>query len=156
MQKKYLTELIVTNELTFPYRALFIDPPEVVMKKIRDFKPQPIYDRYYLKSYYPRVPRLYLSPTFRGQMGYLIGADDHYLSDHFIENIRLKTHRQNTPSVIDYWLLPDLRDKFLDKLLQEKVLDYPTMRDVLHMMTFESKQFRPTWVKGLYQLVGIH
>lgn len=159
--KSALDDLIVNGELQFPFRTYFIDPPEVMMKRLREFQPKPIWNRYILKSYYPRSnPKLYLPPTFRGDSVYLLGIQNEYdnidiLSDHFIEDVRLRTHRSNTASVIDYWVQPELRSKFLDELLKQERLDYPTMRNVLYRMTFESKQFRLTWVKGLYQLVGI-
>lgn len=159
--KSYLDLLIRKGELQFPFHNTYIDPPEVMLQRLREFKVQPVWDRYKLSSYFPRSePKLYLPPTFRGHSVYLIGLEKDYLetdllSDHFVEDVRIRTKRKDSPSVSDYWVYPELRSKFLDQLLTKGILDNRTMRDIFYELTYESKQFRPTWVKGLYQVVGI-
>lgn len=160
---KLIDSMIFNSTLPFPFRTYFMDPPEEMFFKLRSYQSQPRYEKYYLKSYYPKLNpkfrgKLYLPPLFRGRPVYLSPSEKDYreidsLSDHFIEDIRLLTHRENSPCVMDYWTDPHLRKPYLMKVIQRPILDLPTLRDVLHTMTYESKQFRPTWAKGLLELV---
>jgi 23S rRNA U2552 (ribose-2'-O)-methylase RlmE/FtsJ len=162
----FLDQQIVEGKIVFPSVAFFLDKPEIMFNRLRQFNPEPIrsvQSNYYLKSYLPRsrAPKLYLPPLFNKESVYLLGNNDQYssmdlLTDHFLEKIRLKTRRIAHASVMDYWEKPELRRQFLAKLLQQgKELTYLTMRNVLYSMTFESKHFRPTWALGLFKIINL-
>lgn len=162
---KFLDQQIAEGLISFPSYTLFVDKPEVMMDRLRKYRTAPITTKYFLKSYLPKA-KLYLPPLFQAQLKtrerpvYIVSSDKDYaeidiLSDHYSELIRLATHRPNEPSTLDFWSKPELRRKYLDELLNQETLDFPTMRAVLYRQTFESKQFRPTWVRGVYNVLNL-
>lgn len=172
---QWLNNAIIEGYIEFPFRRFFLEAPQVLMAHLKAYVPHPVVDdKYYLVGYNSKLERKLYSPfLFRGHPTYILSTNAEYqniddLSDIFIEDIRLKTHRPNENSVMDYWVNDDLRQEFLRKVLYgnpptsrwklkpSEVLDYASLRNVLYYMTFESKQFRPTWAKSLLALVGIY
>ena len=162
---KFLDESIVNNVINFPFHAHFIDPVDVMFDRLKTYQEIGMLERYRLKSFYPKIKGLYFPPLFRGKSVYFYSSDSNYqqidlISDHFIEDIRLQTHREGHPSVMDYWTNNlskktgiNYRHRFLKKLVEQPQIDFPTMRNVLYTMEYESKQFRPTWAIGLIKLI---
>lgn len=172
---RWLNDAITQGYIEFPFRRFILEKPEILMGHLKAYIPHPIVDdKYYLVGYNSKLERKLYSPfLFRGHPTYILSTNAEYqniddLSDIFIEDIRLKTHRPNEHSVMDYWVRDDLRQEYLRKVLYgnpptsrwklkpSEVLDYASLRNVLYYMTFESKQFRPTWAKSLLALIGIY
>ena len=118
----FLDTNIEQQIIPFPFRRLFLQPPEVMMANLKAYVPMVIEDRYFLKSYVSKSkPKLFIPPMFQGKELYIYSSDEDYakiddFSDIFIEDVRLQTHRPDTPSVFDYWLQPDLRREYLKKV----------------------------------------
>lgn len=166
----FLDVNIANSTIPFPFRRLFLQESKIMMENLKAYVPKIIEEKYFLKSYVSKSkPKLFFPPNFQGKETYIYSSDDDYakiddFSDIFMEDVRLQTHRPDTPSVFDYWLQPELRREYLKKLLigdpksklaPATTIDFPSLREALYHMTFESKQFRPTWAKGLLTLMKI-
>lgn len=155
---EYFEIQIANGLIKFPYHASYLDSPEVMFNRLIKYNPLPVVENYQLKSFYcdkrDYVQQSYLCNSKREKVYLLSDLEEHidFLSDHYIEDIRLDTYRPGWHSVNDYWYDHDLRQQFLNKLLDQPTINTRTMREVLSTMTFESKAFRPTWAKGLIYL----
>lgn len=141
----------VRMEISYPHHRLWIRPATEIFTNLRQFIPRPQYFRYYLRAYFPKY-KLYLAPKFRGQSVYLMGSMFDYwnidvLSDWYLEDERLKAHRDGVISPIEFWN---------SEAGQQIAKDFPNpqeCRQELFKKTYEARQFRPTWVRGLIHLV---
>jgi len=152
-------ELILPLE--FPYRKFFYPSKEDLFKILQndDVSKRIISHFYYLRGRVLSNPPLW-DNLFLGKYIYIVATENtskaDELSDYYLEHIRLQTHRNNSRSVLDYYFDPNLRQEFIREHLKRypnKSLKLEDLRETLYHLTFESKQFRPSWGRGIIKAI---
>jgi hypothetical protein len=144
----------------FPYHRLISLPPQTLFSNLQRFINKTSTDPYKLKSYYPLYDS-YLPPKFRGSHFVIKEDKDAYdnidvLSDHFIEEERLKGRRYNqNMSVIEEWNDDTYLQRILEKVLTYDNITPQSMNAAIHYVTVGAavKIFKPTWAKALIHTV---
>jgi hypothetical protein len=152
-------QFLATLPAEFPYRRKFYPSPQELFRHLQndDISKRIVYAFYHFRGRIISEPKLW-DNLFRGKHVFVIAdttkADE--LSDLYLEHLRLLTHRNNSRPVLDYYTDPLLRQEFA----REHLKRYPSgsinaedLRDSLYYLTYESRQFRPSWGRGIIQLL---
>lgn len=155
---------ILSKEIPFPYRRLFLDKPEIIFQRFRNSQPKIMSHRYRLYAYYPKY-KLYLPPFYRGSPQLVISTKEDYetidiLSDLFLEEIRVSANHKGFASPLRCWENPEYCTTIVTKAFDiasqnDELIDLRILRDAIYQMIPETKQFRLTWGKGILTILGI-
>lgn len=136
----------------FPYHTKWILPAAEMFLNLKNYVPRPVYgQRYFMKSFYS-PNKLFMPPKFRGQSVVLISSQPEFwlievLSSWYTEKVRLKTRRVGMMSPLEFWETEE------GQQIAAANPDPKTCRDIIFDNTYEARQFRPTWVRGLIHLL---
>lgn len=159
--EKSIEELITrvkNGEIWFPFQKYFRGEPSALFANLRNINLPVLNNFYRLYSYYP-IYKSYLPPKFRGSPIHIAGDRSTYdnadvLSDHFIEDIRLRARRsEQIRSVLDCWVTESCLKVFLEEAMKKDRITPQTLRDAIYQKTAETKIFNPTWARALLKLV---
>jgi hypothetical protein len=161
---QWVVSKILSKEIPFPYRRLFIEKSETIFQRLQQFQPKIISHRYRLYAYYPKY-KLYLPPFFRGAPQLVISSKEDYdtidiLSDLFLEEIRVSANHKGFASPLRCWENPEYCTTIVTKAFEiaaqtDGVIDLRVLRDAIYQMIPETKQFRLTWAKGILTILGV-
>jgi len=153
-----LVERVRSGEIWFPYQRYFQSAPEVLFENLKTINLQATIGPYRLHSYYP-IYGTYMPPKFRGVPIVISGNRATYdaadvLSDHFIEDIRLKAKRYDqVRSIAECWTIDECLKEIMKIALHKSMITPRTLRDSLYEFTPENKIFNPTWARAILRLV---
>lgn len=161
---EHLARQIEQGVIDFPWQAGFSLPAEELFRNLQKYQPQPYHEPFVLGPYYPNY-NLYRPPLFRGQ--YVLirpGLQSYYnidvLSDLFNERERLKAKKSDQLSPIECWQNPQCLRRLVRNALDntrpqqgDVVIDSRVLREALFNATYEARQFRPTWIKGIIGVI---
>lgn len=153
-----LLSLVRSGVIWFPFQKYFTDPPNELFNNIKQTRLATRKENYRLHSYYPKYGT-FLPPRFRGEPIILEGTRDIYLktdvlSDHFIEDIRLKAKRYDQfKSILECWGDDICLKEILKVALKKPRITPQILRSTLYQTIAETKIFNPTWARSLITLV---
>lgn len=146
-------EGVASGRYPFPYQKYYLPPPGVMFEALRRSTPTYLSTRLRMRAYYPfRKP---LDCTFRGRPLAVMSSTEHYqqfdaLSDHFMEEVRIRAHRCDAMAPADFWQNRELLRPLLAEIFaSEPKLTPRVVRRKLYDHIAEAKQFRPSWVRGI-------
>ena len=162
---EFLLKQIRDGIIAFPYHVNFTKSTEELFNNLKNYVPQvKVVSKYHLYSYYPQH-KLYLPPSFRGENVIITSNHEDYLnvnviSDHFIEDVRLKAihfDQQKTYddqcSPLQIWESDHHIKDVLWECLTHPIITYQVLREALYHNAVECNLFRPTWAKSLIEIV---
>lgn len=153
-----LVKLVRDGTIWFPYQKYYRGDPGTLFANLKTIDLEVKEGPYKLHSYYPLYGS-YLPPKFRGVPTMIAGMRGTYdladvLSDHFIEDIRLKAKRYDQiRSILECWEIDLCLKEIMKTVLKKKQVTPATLRDAIYETTPETKIFNPTWAKTLLKLV---
>ncbi|CAH6419652.1 Hypothetical protein HVR_LOCUS726 [uncultured virus] len=153
-----LVERVKTGEIWFPFQKYFRGTPAILFANLKTIDLPVVREPYRLRSYYPQYGS-YLPPKFRGFPTIIAGTRNTYdtadvLSDHFIEDVRLKAKRYDQiQSILSCWTSTFCLKEFMKVALNKNRVSPQTLRDSIYESTPETKIFNPTWARALIKLV---
>lgn len=153
-----LVRLVRDGTIWFPYQKYYRGEPDTLFANLKTIDLEVKEGPYRLHSYYPLYGS-YLPPKFRGVATTIAGTRGTYdladvLSDHFIEDIRLKAKRYDQiRSILECWEIDSCLKEIMKTVLKKKQVTPATLRDAIYETTPETKIFNPTWAKALLELV---
>ena len=153
-----LVNKVRSGEIWFPYHKFYTIKPQDLFENLKTFDISIEHDRYKLYSYYPTFAS-YLPPQFRGNPTTISAAADRYekadiLSDHFIEDVRLKAKRYDQDlSPLECWHDDiSLKNKIMKPVLKSQYITPQSVREAVYNYG-EATTFSPTWAISLLRLV---
>lgn len=155
------TEIIArvrNGEIWFPYHKYFKGNPDQLFNNLKIIDLETREGSYKLYSYYPSYAS-YLPPLFRNLPVTIQGSRStkdsvDVLSDHFIEDVRLKSKRYDQPqSILECWEIDTCLKEIIKKALTKEKITPQSMRDSIYESIAETKVFNPTWAKAILKLV---
>ena len=155
---EHLIQLVKVGTIWFPYQKYYRGNPDELFINLKNIDLESKQGPYRLHSYYP-LAGSYLPPKFRGVPIIIIGSRDTYeladvLSDHFIEDVRLKAKRYDQNwSISECWEIDTCLKEIMKTVLRKKYITPATLRDAIYQTTPETRIFNPTWAKALLKLV---
>lgn len=153
-----LIDRVASGEIWFPFQKYFRGKPHDLFSNLRTINLNIQTGAYRLHSYYPKYST-YMPPKFRGTQIKISGIKKIYdkadvLSDHFIENIRLKAKRHDqTNSILECWAKDNCLKEIMKVALKKEVITPETLRDSIYEIIPETKIFNPTWARALLKVV---
>jgi len=160
--EKIIDELILLVEnkiLKFPYKKTYINNPLILFNNLKNINLDVSHKPYKLYSYFPKYGA-FLPHRFRNKQTSIISCTNEIyynadvLSDYFIEDIRIKTHRHNEKqSVYKAWENKAFLKKIFNLALQKQEFNPENIRTIITQNISENKVFNPTWAKSLIKLV---
>jgi hypothetical protein len=153
-----LLGLVKKNIIKFPYNKFLIKNPEFLFENLKYANLVVSQEQYKLYSYNPKY-KSFLPALFRGEPTSIVSDINYYehidiLSDYFMEEIRLKTKRNNILySVDEAWHQEKFLKKIFRQLLQKNRITNRVLRDIITQNIAENKLFNPTWAKALLKTV---
>lgn len=153
-----LIPLVRNGTIWFPFQRYFRGNPDTLFANLKTNDLAIQQGAYRLHSYYPQYGS-YLPPRFRDQPITVAGNRATYetvdvISDHFIENVRLKAKRYDQiRSILECWTIDSCLKEILKTALHKSRISPQTLRDSIYETVPETKIFNPTWAKALLKLV---
>lgn len=153
--------MIKKGFISFPYKCLFSESPYILFQRLKKIKPHIIRDiRFDLDIYNYTGFKRKINYKYKGHFYIVSSPSQSYfnidvLSDLFVENVRIKVNvcNQLYSSFKDWKNIPTLI-KILKKTFKEKYITPFTLRKMIYKVTKEVKNFRPTIIKGILNIVS--
>jgi hypothetical protein len=155
---EYIANMVERGVIPFPRQSLFIESADVLFRNLQNYRIETSNERYELGPYYP-THNLYRPPLFRGKYLLIRPSGKAYynidvISDIFNEEERLKAKKSDQLSPMECWTDPGCLRHLVRAALDATrkpgaIIDARVLRDALFNATYEARQFRPTWIKGI-------
>lgn len=153
-----LISMVRNGTIWFPYQKFFRGTPEQLFANLKTIDLTVKTEQFKLHSYYPKY-RSYLPPLFRGLPTVIWGSRGTYvtadvLSDHFIEDVRMRAKRYDQDmSIRECWNQDKCLRRIFEAALKKERINPGTLRDSIYETIPETKIFNPTWARALIKLV---
>jgi len=153
-----LVKLTREGIIWFPYQKFYKGDPEQLFENLKHIDLETRVAPYRLRSYYP-LYGTFLPPRFRGKPIVVSGTRLTYetadvLSDHFIEDVRMRAKRYDQKlSIEECWNTDSCLKEIFKTAIKQKFITPPSLRDSIYETVAETKIFNPTWAKALLKLV---
>ena len=154
-----LIPLVRDGTIWFPFQKHFRGEPNQLFENLKTIDlPRQNREKYRLYSYYPKYGS-YLPPKFRGKPTIVSGTRGTYetadvLSDHYIEDIRLKAKRYDQKySILECWAIDSCLKEILKNALHKDRITPVSLRETIYETIAETKIFNPTWARAILKLV---
>jgi len=150
--------LVRNGTIWFPFQRYFRGNPDELFTNLKRTNLQIQKVGYRLRSYYPKYGS-FLPPKFRGIPITIAGTRGIYetadvLSDHYIEDIRLKAKRYDQKqSVLEWWIEDSCLKEILKMVLHKSYITPESLRDAIYETIPETKIFNPSWAIALLKLI---
>jgi hypothetical protein len=153
-----LIQLVRNGTIWFPFQRYFRGNPDELFSNLKTINLEIKEGAYRLHSYYPKYGN-YLPPKFRERSQVIVGTRGTYetadvLSDHYIEDVRLKAKRYDQiRSILQCWMEDSCLKEIFKTVLHKKYITPASLRDAIYETIPETKIFNPTWAIALLKLV---
>jgi hypothetical protein len=147
-----------SNQIWFPFQKYFRGTPSQLFANLQQLDLPIIEKSYHLRSYYPTYGT-YLPARFRETPIIIEGSRLTYvqadvISDHFIEDVRLKAKRYDQKlSVLGCWDNDECLKNIMKAALEKERITPESLRETIYNTIPETKIFNPTWARALLKLV---
>lgn len=153
-------DLIRSKRIDFPKVKYFLPSSDQMFKNLQEYRPIITKNPYNLTFFYSSTT---FKPLFDGYYILIISDLTTYqsyktidgLTDHFNEEVRIKSHKKNKFSISNLWNhARTIKEIIYDlNLTHDSQIEAESLRNGLFRRTKEPGLFRLTWCKGIFNVL---
>lgn len=150
-------EQIHNKEFMFPFQSRFVYSIFKIFNNYKNYQPRIVNKEYELCGYYGT--QLSKMQNKNGYTNLIIQPDmkDYFemdvLSDFYFENQRIHAKKHNTNSLWNHWCSYNGTEDWVTHFWDQPFVSFEDLRNYLYSLNKEVKQFRLSWIKGIFQIL---